>query len=299
MTRVVALHGAAGAGKSTLTRLIGEHLGNDCHIIQENLDEILAISSSNDGSTPWYRRRTAISASDKITHRFINHINPLAFLMFSLTVHFLFDTVWPILLLFIICLAIGRLCRWLNSHILSKMWLYNVFLFTQRQKKSNARWIWRDRTCVDAYTYCLLDKVASVPSDMSSLLLDQTNTTSVAIILDVSEQMIMKHLRTRMNAPTSSRSFAIATRLILAFRIPIRGSIAALPLIEQWYRKMNVPVIKISQLRDRLDYDTRTGEIQWSKQSINVLLETIEQAIQQRGPPILTIDEPLMPWQTV
>jgi hypothetical protein len=62
---------------------------------------------------------------------------------------------------------------------------------------------------------------------------------------------------------------------------------------------MNVPVIKISQLRDKLDNDTTTGEIQWSKHSIKVLIETIEQTIEQRKPPCVTIDESLIPWQTV
>lgn len=296
MTRVIALHGATGSGKSTFTRLIGEYLGDDCHIIQENLEEILATSSSNADQTSWYRRRTVIGASDQVTHLFVEHITPLWILVFSLVSHFLIGTVWPIIILLITFLSIGRLCRWINSHILSKMWLYNVFLFTHRQKKSSASWIWRDRTCVDAYTYCLLDKATSVPSNMRSILLEQTNTTRAAIILDVSEGIIKKHLKTRMNAPTASRAFAFVTRLILLTKLPIRGSIAALPLIERWYRWMNVPVIKISELREKLDCDAQTGEIEWSKQSIDVLLKTVNEAIQQRGPPVLTIDDSLIPW---
>jgi hypothetical protein len=134
---------------------------------------------------------------------------------------------------------------------------------------------------------------------MSSLLLEQTHTTSVAIILDVPQNIISKHLRTRINAPTTSFSFALVTRLMLFAQLPIRASIAGLTLVERWYQKMNVPMIKISQIRDKLDHDTNTGEIQWSKHSISVLLETIEQTIQQRGPSASTIDESLMPWQIV
>ncbi len=153
MTYVVALHGSAGSGKSTLCRGIGEYLGSDCLVIQENLDEILATPSSNDDWAPWYRRTTAISASDNVTHILTDHISPLSLLVFTLTVHFLMGTIWPVVILFIGCLTISRLCRWINSHILSKLWLYNIFLFSHRERKSDCRWILRDRTCLDIYIH--------------------------------------------------------------------------------------------------------------------------------------------------
>jgi hypothetical protein len=113
--------------------------------------------------------------------------------------------------------------------------------------------------------------------------------------MDVPQHIIEKHLKTRMNASTTSPSFAFVTWLILLTQLPIQSSIAALALFERWYQRMSVPVIKISQLRDKFDNDTTTGEIQWSKHSIKVLIETIE----QRKPPCVTLDESLMPWQTV
>ncbi|CAF4336685.1 unnamed protein product, partial [Adineta steineri] len=83
------------------------------------------------------------------------------------------------------------------------------------------------------------------------------------------------------------------------FKIPTRSSINALKFVERWYQKMNVPVIKISQLRDKLDYDLKTGDIQWNKHSINVLQKAIDEAIEKRGLPSATVDESLIPWQTV
>jgi hypothetical protein len=272
-------------------------LGTDCLVIQENLEEILATPSTDDNRKLWCRRTTAVSASDNITHIFVGNISPLSVIVFTLTVHFLVGSVWPVILLFIGCLTISRLCRWINSHILSKMWLYNVFLLSHRQRRSNCQWVWRDRTCLDIYAYCLLNKATSVPSNMPAILLEQTNTTSVAIILDVSRNLIEKHLRKRIHAPTSSRSFAFATRLILFFDFSIQASITALTLLERWYQKMNVPLIKISQLNDKLDHDATTGDIQWSKRSISVLFEAIQQAMEQRAPRSPTIDDSLMPWQ--
>jgi hypothetical protein len=297
MKRVIALHDATGSGKSTLSRLMDEYWGTDCLVIQEKLDDVLGTSSSDDGQASWYRRTTAIIASDTVTPIIMEHIDPLSVLVFTLTIHFLLGTVWPIILLLIVCLTVIRLCRWFNSHILSKMWLYNVFLFSHRQIGSSCQWVWRDRTCLDIYAYCLLDKATSVPSNMGSILLEETHATSVAIILDTPKHIIEKHLRTRMNASTTPRSMAIVTRLLLLTHYPIRSSIAALTLVERWYQKMNVPVIKMSQLYNTLDHDKTTGDIEWSKRSINVLLKTIERAIEQRGPPSSTIDESLMPWQ--
>jgi len=69
--------------------------------------------------------------------------------------------------------------------------------------------------------------------------------------------------------------------------------------VERWYTKMNIPVIKISQLGKKLDRDATTGDIEWKKHSISILLEAIEQAIQRRQAPPSTMDELLMPWQIV
>ncbi|CAF1322284.1 unnamed protein product [Adineta steineri] len=299
MTHVIALHGATGSGKSTLSRLMGEHLGTKCLVMEENLDALLATPSSDDSQTPWYRQKTAISASDTVTNFFMRYISPISVLIFTLITYFFTGTVWAVVILFIICLTIGRFFRWLNSHILSKMWLYNVSLLKDQQNQSNYTWIWRDRTCVDIYTYCIMNNSTSVPLNTSQILLEQTHTTSVAVILDVPEHIIKTHLRKRMTASTTSLSFAVATRLILWTKIPVQSSINALKLIEQWYQRMNIPVIKISQLRNKLDCDSITGDIQWSKHSINVFHKTIEEAIEKRGLPSSTIDDLLMPWQTI
>lgn len=297
MTRVVALHGSTGSGKSTLSRVIEEHLGAKCLVIQENIDELLPTSNTGDNQAPWYHRTTAISASDNVTNILMGYISPFSVLIFTLIVYLFMGTVWLVVLLFVGCFAISRLCRWLNSHILSKMWLYNVFLFNHREKTSSCQWVWRDRTCIDVYAYCLLNKATAVPLNMGSILLEQTRTTSVAIILDVPQHIIEKHLRKRVRAPTTSWSFAVVTQLILLIQLPITASIAALKLVERWYTKMNVPVIKISELRDQLDSDETIGDIHWNERSINILLGTIERAIVQREPPSSTIDELLMPWQ--
>ncbi|CAF0837420.1 unnamed protein product [Adineta steineri] len=299
MTRVIALHGSTGAGKSTLTRLMGEHWGTNCHVMEEVLEGIMAVPSSDDKHMSWYRQKPAFAARDNVTSFFMAYISPISVLIFTLINHYLTGTVWPVIILFLIFLAIGRFFLWFNSTMLSKMWFYNVSYFNDQQNRSNRTWIWRDRTCLDVYTYALMDNYTSVPLNMRQILLEETHTTSVAIILDVPEHIIKTHLRRRMNAPTTTFWMAFATRLILLFKIPIRSSINALKLVERWYQKMNVPVIKISQLRDKLDYDLKTGDIQWNKHSINVLQKAIDEAIEKRGLPSATVDESLIPWQTV
>jgi energy-coupling factor transporter ATP-binding protein EcfA2 len=297
MTRVVAIHGSTGAGKSTLCRLMQNHLGTDCLVIQENLEEVLTTSSTDDDQVLWYCRTTAISASDLVTNILMERIGPISVLASAIIVDFLMGTVWPIVLLFVGCLTIGRLYRWFSSHMLSKVWLYSVFNFSHRQKTTNYRWVWRDRTCLDAYAFCLLEKATAVPSNMGSVLLEETNATSVALILDVPPHIVEKHLRTRIYAPTTPRLFAFVTRLVLLTGFIIKKSVAVVRVIERWYAKMNVPVIKNSELLDKLDYDGTTGNIVWSTHSISVLLETIERAIAQRGPPSTVSDESFMPWQ--
>ncbi|CAF0847181.1 unnamed protein product [Adineta steineri] len=299
MTRVIALHGSTGAGKSTLTRLMGEHLGTNCHVMEETMEGLLGAPSSDDKHMPWYRQKPAITGNDKVTSLFMVYISPISILIFTLISHYFAGTVWPVIILFIICLAIGRFFRWLKSTMLSKMWFYNVSLFNDQQNRSNCTWIWRDRTCLDVYAYALMANSPSVPLNMGQILLEETHTTSVAIILDVPEHIIKTNLRRRMNAPTTTFWMAFATRLILLSKISIRTTTNALKLVERWYQKMNVPVIKISQLRDKLDYDSKTGDIQWSKHSMNVLQKAIDEAIEKRGLPCATIDESLIPWQTV
>jgi hypothetical protein len=68
-------------------------------------------------------------------------------------------------------------------------------------------------------------------------------------------------------------------------------------IIEQHLRKMNVPLIKISELRSQLDYYEGTYDINWNEYSINVLLETIERVITQRELPCAMIDDLFIRWQ--
>ncbi|CAF4831566.1 unnamed protein product [Rotaria sp. Silwood1] len=60
---------------------------------------------------------------------------------------------------------------------------------------------------------------------------------------------------------------------------------------------MNVPVIKRSQIKDKLDHDEATGNIRWTQHSIDVLLQVIKQAAEQRRSPLPTIDQSLIPWR--
>lgn len=273
-----------------------ERLGDECAVVEEILDELLTASSTNDHSVPWLRRTTAIIASDNVTQIMMEHLSPFSVLCVTGMIYWIFSSAWPVIAAFIVCFSVCRACRWLNSHILSKMWLCNVSLFFDRQKKTNCRWIWRDRTCVDVFTYCLLNRATAVSEDFPSILLDQTRETSVAIILDRPRQIIEEHLRRRITSPTTPRSFAFITWLILHTELPIRASAAALELVERWYSHSKVPVIKISDLDAQLDHDSSTGDIQWNEHSIAVLLKQIERTIEKRELPPPMMDSTFLPW---
>ncbi|CAF3147470.1 unnamed protein product [Rotaria sp. Silwood2] len=115
--------------------------------------------------------------------------------------------------------------------------------------------------------------------------------------MDVPRNLIEKNLRARLTAPTTTAAMRFFTRLMVWFSIFVQNILAALEFLEQWYAIMNVPVIKISQLQDKLDHDTTTGNIQWTQHSIDVIVEAIKRAIEQRGPLHSTIDKSLIPWQ--
>jgi hypothetical protein len=273
-----------------------QRLGDECAVIEENLDELLTASSISDHNVPWLRRKTAIVASDNVTQIMMEHLSPFSVLMITGLVYWMFGSAWPIIVAFIVCFSLCRVCRWLNSRILSKMWLCNVSLFFNRQRKTNCRWIWRDRTCVDVYTYCLLNRATAVSEDFPSILLDQTRETSVAIILDRPRQIIEEHLRRRIASPTTSRLFAVATWLILHTKLPVRASTAALEIVERWYSNSKVPVLKISDIDAQLDHDANTGDINWNDHSVEVLLKHIERAIEKHESPALKTDSTFLPW---
>ena len=296
MSRVISLHGSTGSGKSTLVRVMKERLGDECAVIEENLDELLTASSTNDRSVPWLRQTTAIIASDNVTQIMMEYLSPFSVVCATVMIYWMFGSAWPVIAALIVCFSVCRACRWLNSRILSKMWLCNVSLFFDRQKKTNCRWIWRDRTCVDVYTYCLLNRATAVSGDFQSILLDQTRETSVAIILDRPRQIIEEHLRRRIASPATPRSFAFVTWLILHTELPIRASTAALELVERWYSHSKVPVIKISDIDAQLHHDSSTGDIQWNAHSIGVLLQQIEQAVEKRERSTPTADSTFLPW---
>ena len=67
MRRVIALHGAAGSGNTTLIRLIQEYFGTDYFAIQEDADELLATPSRDDDQVAWQQQTTAIGARDNVT----------------------------------------------------------------------------------------------------------------------------------------------------------------------------------------------------------------------------------------
>lgn len=268
-------------------------------IVEECLDELLSIPNTTEpNSTKWFQKKTVILANDNVTQYVMERLHPL--LLFALTMisYWIFDSLWPMQIVMIGIFSICRLLRWINSQILSKLWLYNVSLFYDRQRNSNCLWLWRDRTCIDVYTFCLLDRATAVPSDLPKVILDQANETSIAIILDRPRHLIEQHLKQRMNSPTTSRSFAIATWLILYIGLPIRYSMDALQLVERFYLHLGIPVIKISDIDSQLEHDTITGDIEWNPTSMTTLLITIQKTIQKRDRPIVkTIDESFLPWQ--
>jgi hypothetical protein len=273
-----------------------EYLSTDCLAILENFDDTMAMSSSDDNQLAWYQRNTAINLYDDMTHELIDTLTPFSVIVFTFIVYFITGTVWPVVLLVICTFVICRCRRWFESHICSKAWRWNVFLFFHRQLKSDCQWIWRDGTCVNTYGYCMSRNAISVPLNMPEILLQETHTISIAIMLDIPQYLTDKHLRTRLHTSTS-RSHVITTRLMLWSQSFRQASMGHLPFVERWYTKMNIPMIKISQLSEKLDHDAATGDIEWNKHSISVLLEAIEQAIQQRRLPCSKIDESLMPWQ--
>ncbi|CAF5067182.1 unnamed protein product [Rotaria sp. Silwood1] len=115
--------------------------------------------------------------------------------------------------------------------------------------------------------------------------------------MDVPRNIIDQNLRARLTAPTTTASMLFFTRLLVWFSPFVQNTLAALEFLERWYTIMNVPMIKISQLKEKLDHDTTTGNIQWTQHSIDVLVEAIKRAIEQRGPLRSTIDQSLIPWQ--
>ncbi|CAF2987511.1 unnamed protein product [Rotaria sp. Silwood2] len=171
-------------------------------------------------------------------------------------------------------------------------------LLFKSSKKNDCHWTWCDRTCVDIYTYCLLNQAKAVPSNLPTIILEQSHQTSVAVILDRPRHLIEQHLKKRMSSPKISLSFTLCSRLLLYIDLPVRASIAALKLVERWYLNLKIPVIKISQIDHQLDHDPMTGDIQWNKHSIETLFKHIEQVIQQREFPSSTIDDLFIPWQT-
>jgi hypothetical protein len=244
----------------------------------------------------WFQRTTAIHAGDNLIHFIVEKVSPISLIIFTIATYLATGSVWPIVILLIGSVTIGRLSRWFNSYLLSQMWHCNVSLFFDRERKTHCRWIWRDRTCIDIYTFCLINKATAVPLNMPEILLEQTRSTSVAIILDLPQSIIEHNLRERMHAPSSNFVTVFYTRLMVTFGLFIQDTIAALTLIERWYAEMNVPVIKISQINEKLDHDKTTGNIQWTQHSIDVLLQTIERAIEERRSPS-TIKDFLIPWK--
>lgn len=265
-------------------------------IIEEKLEELQSISTTDDNHNWWFRRKTVIIASDNVTQWLMENLDPLSIGMSILVSFWLFASLWPSMVLFLVAFSLCRLCRWLNGQILSKLWTYNSSLFYGRQKKATSPWIWRDRTCVDIYTYCLLNRATAVPSDLPSVLKDQTTETSIGIILDRPRHVIEQHLKRRINS-SPSRSLAIVTWLILHLRIPLSSSMDALKLVERFYSHLGIPVIKLSEFESQLDHDESDGDIQWSERSIKILLTIIEEAIKARPSSSMTLDEFWLPWQ--
>jgi hypothetical protein len=59
---------------------------------------------------------------------------------------------------------------------------------------------------------------------MPEILLQQTHTTSVAVILDIPLYLIEKYLRARIHASTTSRSHRVATQILLLIGSILRGT---------------------------------------------------------------------------
>ncbi|CAF3827131.1 unnamed protein product [Rotaria sp. Silwood1] len=134
---------------------------------------------------------------------------------------------------------------------------------------------------------------------MPEILTEQTRSTSIALLFDLPQTVIKRNLRARIQATNATFTNIFFTRLILSFEFFIRESVNALTFLERWYTNMNVPVIKRSQIKDKLDHDEATGNIRWTQHSIDVLLQVIKQAAEQRRSPLPTIDQSLIPWRIV
>ncbi|CAF3917406.1 unnamed protein product, partial [Rotaria sp. Silwood1] len=176
------------------------------------------------------------------------------------------------------------------------------FSLNTENQDNIVRWVWYDRNCVDIYGFCCLDQPLIVPKDFLDILVDQTVTTNVAIIIDTPKNLIYQHLAARICGQQSTNRMRFVTKLLILIPYMVETTLQTLDFIGQWYNAFNIPVIKISQIYPKLDKDEETQEILWTKHSIDILLNTIEDKIKNKQP---TTDQQLIlqeqlkkPWLT-
>jgi hypothetical protein len=199
------------------------------------------------------------------------------------------------------------------SHLLSKLWNYysNHYIKSKEEvhhlldindNRSDIHWTWFDRNCVDIYAFCCIDQPTVVPKDFVDILISQTTDTNVAIIMDTPRKIICQHLAARFCGQYASNRVRLVTKLLIKIPFMIETTLKALQYVEEWYDAFNVPVIKVSQLYERLDKDSETQEIIWTKNSVDILLKEIEKSIAHKQP-ITEAQEQvqkqlLLPWLT-
>ncbi|CAF0845845.1 unnamed protein product [Didymodactylos carnosus] len=183
--------------------------------------------------------------------------------------------------------------RLFRSNAVSAVWNYNKLRYQrvkelmqnlQQQEEPLEQvqeWIWLDRNCIDAYSYCQLEDEVLVGSDFLPTLSDQTEHLSCGIWMDTSLFLIHAHHQQRAkNLPLFGR---LISKLMVAFPSIYMPTIHACHTVKQWYQQNGVPFLVISEWKEEHKTEITEmnsgGEMTWNDHNLSLLFSSVERLI--------------------